>query len=333
MQFNVRSVTPIIKIIDEIIRNHNNMNNDNANESQSNFNLLSPYIALVKWHVAHYITHVLMRNQKEYNKRHSLRYQLENYKETAVELFRGVLDKEMEDMIAAHFFKKVLVEKVTQHVLDLIHLDVHKSMLKKYSQRKCFVMKEVMKDLAIKKDFNNCFQYAMDPFSFVETWFTENMLSFIFDKPQSGSSRYKQFANRYIKNIFGGTRAKVQMTTQQCKEQSKVSINERIKRFCTNLSSSKCLPVSEDIFVHVTDREKTDIFAFEDTVMKKMIQMENFVRDKFKETTSQNIKWRKSAISGVISALWGCKEKCPFCFEPCKMTKFSISVCSTEYKV
>ncbi|CAC5424342.1 unnamed protein product [Mytilus coruscus] len=252
--------------------------------------------------------------------RHSLRCRLENYKETALELFRGIVAKETEDIIAANFFQKVLVEKVTQHVLDLIPLDVHKCMLKKYSNRKFCVMKEVMKDLARKKDFNNCFHYIMDPISFVEKWLTENMLATIFNKKQSGVSEYEKFANRYIKKIFDETKNKTQMTTQQCKDFFQLSINEWIKRFCTNLSSSKILPVSEDLFVHVTKREKTDIFNFETTVMNKFNQMENLIRDKFRETTSQNVKWRKNPIPGVMSALWGCKAKCPLCFEPCKNT-------------
>ncbi|XP_063416250.1 interferon-induced very large GTPase 1-like [Mytilus trossulus] len=315
-RFNVKCVSDIMKIIDEIIAEHN------ATEKlkQLNFNLMDPYNALVTTHVVRYITIFLTRNENDYIKRHSLRCRLENYKETALKLFRGVVAKETEDMIAANFFQIVLVEKVTQHVLDLIPFDVHKCMLKKYSNRKLCVMKEVMKDLARKKDFNNCFHYIMDPISFVEKWLTENMLATIFKKKQSGLSEYEQFANRYIKKIFDETKNKTQMTTQQCKDFSQLSVNEWIKRFCTNLSSSKILPVSEDLFGHVTKREKTDIFNFEATVMNKFDKMEDLVRDKFRETTSRNVKWSKNPISGVMSALWGCKAKCPFCCEPCTNT-------------
>ncbi|CAC5424367.1 unnamed protein product [Mytilus coruscus] len=314
-RFNVKCVSDIIKIVDETIDDHNA-----KTYKQLNFNLLNPYNALVTTHVVRFITSFLTRNEKDYIKRHSLRCRLENYKETALELFRGVVDQETEDMIAANFFQKVLVEKVTQHVLDLIPLDVHKCMLEKYSTRKCCVVKEVMKDLAKKKDFNNCFQYIMDPISFVEKWLTENMLTTILKKNQSGVSEYENFANRYIKKIFDKTKQITQMTTQQCKEHFKLSINEWIKRFCTNLSSSKILPVSEDLFVHVTERENTDIFTFEATVMNKFNQIEEVVCNKFKETTSQNIKWRKNPISGVMTALWGCKENCPFCLEPRQIT-------------
>ncbi|CAC5424376.1 unnamed protein product [Mytilus coruscus] len=314
-RFNVKCVSDIIKIIDEII------DDNNAKKyKQLNFNLMNPYNALVTTHVVRYITIFLTRNEKDYIKRHSLKCRLENYKETALELFRGVVDKETEDMIAANFFQNVLVEKVTQRVLDLKPLDVHSCMLDKYSAKKCCVMKEVMKDLAKQKDFNNCFQYIMDPISFVEKWLTENMLTTIFNKKQSGVSEYEQFANNYIRKIFEETKNKTQMTTQQCKDFSKLSIKEWIKRFCTNLSSSNILPVSEDLFVHVMKREKTDIFNFEATVMNKFNQIENVIRDKFRETTSQNVKWRKNPISGVMRDLWGCKAKCPFCFEPCTNT-------------
>lgn len=315
-RFNVKCVSDFIKIIDDIIADHK----AKQKYKQLNFNLLPPYKALVTTHVVCYITIFLTRNEEAYIKRHSLRCRLENYKETALELFRGLVAKETEDIIAANFFQKVLVEKVTQHVLDLIPLDVKKCMLKKYSNRKCCVIKEVMKDLARKKDFNNCFQYIMDPISFVEKWLTKNMLTTIFNEKQSGVSEYEQFANKYIKEIFDEIKNKTHMTTQQCKDFPKLSIKEWIKRFCTNLSNSKILSVSEDLFVHVTERENTDIFNFEATVINKFNQIENVIRDKFRETTSENVKWRKNPIPGVMRSLWGCKAKCPFCFEPCTIT-------------
>ncbi|CAG2230256.1 unnamed protein product [Mytilus edulis] len=106
-RFNVKCVSDFIKIIDDIIAYHKAKNQ----YEQLKFNLLPPYNALVITHVVRYITIFLTRNEKAYNKRHSLRCRLENYKETALELFRGLVAKETEDIIAANFFQKVLVEK------------------------------------------------------------------------------------------------------------------------------------------------------------------------------------------------------------------------------
>lgn len=331
-RFNVKSVADILRIIENAIDEHN------TKKSQHwQFNLLPPYKALLIQHVVRYITNFFTNQEEEYTRRHSLRGQLEEYRETAWQLFKNVVDKKTEDHITAGFFKQALTKAVIDHVLDLIPIDIQDMMMFKFSHQKYSVIRDVMIYLADKNDFDECYRYILDPSTFVQEWLTKQMHTLVFDETTGKSNQYTLFAEKRIRKIFQGIEKAVKSITiekavKSIKPKTSLQyyrtlrashaspIKKWISSFIANLTKELMLPLDEFCFSHVTANSEIDVFSFTQIVLDQLEDMEETVCKHFTKTNVINIKWKKSPMSKLMDQLWGCTATCPFCREPCKST-------------
>lgn len=94
-----------------------------------------------------------------------------------------------------------------------------------------------------------------------------------------------------------------------------------IDRFLRDVQKSELeilcsLYISKDYFIHMVD---TDILRIENLKLLLRKQLQEFQKD-IKNELSLVTAWRDKIAEDVLDTLWGCKERCMFCKEPCKYT-------------
>ncbi|CAC5379623.1 unnamed protein product [Mytilus coruscus] len=321
VRFNVTSVADILRIIDNTVDDHNNNKSKNMH-----FNLLPPYKALLIQHVVSFITLFFTNEEDAYTRRHSLRGQLEEYRETAWQLFKNVLEKKTEDHITAVFFKQALAKSVIDHVIDLIPLDIQETMMLKFSHQKYSIIRDVMEYIAEHGDFEECYRYISDPNTFVQEWLTKQMHTCIFDKMQGNRNQYAIFAQKHVRKICIEIEKAVEgaSTAAGNKFSRNIKCHSPVKRwmasFSSQLNNAHVLPISEYNFSHVTEKSDIDVINFTQIVLEQLKETEETICRYFMNTNSNNIKWKISPVKQLMDQLWGCTSTCPFCSEPCKST-------------
>lgn len=334
-----KSVADILKIVENAVDDHNS-----SRSQDLRFNLLPPYKALLIQHVVGYITIFFTSQEQEYTRRHSLRGQLEEYRETAWKLFKNVVEKKTEDHITAGFFKQALTKSVIDHVSDMIPLDIQDTMLLKFTHQKYIVIRYILIYLAEKGEFDDCYRYISDPTTFVLEWLTNQMNTLIFDEIVGNSNQYGQFAKKHVRKIFTEIEKAVRsINVENAVKSAPQTANESflyddptdifntaticspvkkwIVSFTSYLTTKEILPISQYNFLHVTDKSEIDVYSFTQIVLEQLGDMEETVCRHFIKTTGNNIKWKKSPMTRIMDQLWGCTATCPFCYEPCKSTE------------
>ncbi|VDI48948.1 Hypothetical predicted protein [Mytilus galloprovincialis] len=331
-RFNVKSVADILRIIENAVDDHNSFRSQDLR-----FNLLPPYKALLIQHVVGYITIFFNSQEQEYTRRHSLRGQLEEYRETVWQLFKNVVEKKTEDHITAGFFKQALTKSVIDHVSDMIPLDIQDTMLLKFTHQKYSVIRDILIYLAEKGEFDDCYRYISDPTTFVLEWLTNQMNTLVFDEIVGNSNQYVQFAKKHVQKLFIEIEKAVRSINVEnavkCAPQTANEsflfddptdifntatvcspVKKWIVSFTSYLTTMEILPISQYNFSHVTDKSEIDVYSFTQIVLEQLEDMEITVCRHFIKTTGNNIKWKKSPMTRIMDQLWGCTATCPFCY-------------------
>ncbi|CAG2222093.1 unnamed protein product [Mytilus edulis] len=257
---------------------------------------------------------------QRYESKHSPRGQMMEYKNTAWTLCTNLVEQNTEDMISISFFKDAMMKSVTARVSNLIPMDVADKVLVSFSQEKYTLMKTIMTELAKNDNFDGYMAFIKDPATFTRNWLTDFLYKYIFHNKTDDIHHYGLLAKGRTTKIFETVAMAISETTILLKEMESICSSKWISVFVSKMNIYDILPVTENSFVHVLDRNISDLSNFKKVLFEEMKKVESQVNNKFVETTSDDVQWGKDVLSLIMGKLWGCETKCMFCAEPCMMT-------------
>lgn len=316
IRFDSSYVTEIFNIVTTEIVDHNEHSNN-----EYKFNLLPPFRALMISHVVGYIVVFFTEMNDKYNRQHSPKAQMQEYKGTAWVLFQYTVNSRSEDAIAAGFFQEAIIRIVEDHVMDMLPIDAQESIRVLFAQGKYSLIKDILIHLANSDDFEKYKSFIMDPRSYAEEWIMDLMNDKLFKKDLlHGRNHYSGLAKTRINKIFSQIGTSIHSATSYCNNVNTTSIDIWIDAFVKNINESKTLPLSIDLLVHVKNGKVTTFGDFESMLKDELVEMENKVSKQFENMTSTSVQWKKSPVPEIMNTLWGCPEICMFCKEPCMNT-------------
>ncbi|VDI83409.1 Hypothetical predicted protein [Mytilus galloprovincialis] len=315
VRFDNLYVREILNIISTRFKNHNNYS---SNEYR--FNLHSTYRAFIIEHVVRHLVMVFTELDQRYESKHSPRGQMKEYKNTAWTLCTNLVEQNTEDMISIGFFKDAMMKSVTARVSKLIPMDVAEKVLVAFSKEKYTLMKTIMTKLAKDDNFDGYMAFIKDPATFTRNWLTDFLYKYIFHNKADDIHYYGLLAKGRTTKIFETVAMAISETTILLKEMESICSSKWISVFVSKMKIYDILPVTEKNFVHVLDRNISDLSNFMKVLFEEMKKVETQVNNKFVETTSDDVQWEKDVLSLIMGKLWGCETKCMFCAEPCMMT-------------
>lgn len=309
--FNLSYVTEIFNIVIKDIDDHNNNRAKNYN-----FNLLPPFRAMMLGHVLRYATAFFTRLNDAYNKQHSLSAQMQPYKGTAWELFKKLVQRKTEDVIALMFFREAIIKTVEEHVSCLLSIDAQDKLLSLFSNGKASLVNDILVHFAETEDFNKINSYIQDPRAFAESWIKRLTNDYLFEEKSNEGNLFIQLAKSHISNIF----SQLSSSVTQASQSTQTGISIWIEHFVKHSNNSKALPLSIAIFVHVKNQKVPDLQNFVNMLRDQLGEMENDVVKSFKAKAKNSFKWKPNPVISIMDKLWGCTEVCMFCREPCMNT-------------
>ncbi|VDH98052.1 Hypothetical predicted protein [Mytilus galloprovincialis] len=315
VRFDLSFPTEIVFLISKEIAKHNE-----HLENSYRFNLLPPYRAMMFTHVKPFITDFFVRLNDKYNKKHSPKSQMKKYKGNVWTLFQNVVDSKTENVIAANLFRKVIAKAITDHVDDLFPILAQEHIMKSFAHEKYSLMKSIMIDLAEKDDFNNISVFIHDPSEYARMWVNQYLTREMFDRKSDNSTTYGQLAQSIIQKIFQQLSKRILEASRICRNSEMNDLSSWINVFVRNTTESNTIPFSNEMFVHVQNRNVHDLESYANVIILDLDDIENDIFMPYHNTDQYAVQWTENPIPGIMEKLWGCTAKCMFCAEPCRHT-------------
>ncbi|CAC5363000.1 unnamed protein product [Mytilus coruscus] len=315
VRFDVSFATEVLLLISKEIDTHNK-----HLENSYRFNLLSPYRAMVVTHVQPFITDFFVRLNEKYNKKHSPKGQMEEYKGTVWTLFKNVVDSKTENVIAATFFREAITKAVTEHLSDLLPILVQEHIMTSFAHEKYTLMKTIMTDLAEKDNFELFFIFILDPSEYTRAWMHRHIDNDMFDRGTDSSTTYGRLAKCQIQKILKQLLKCISEASRICCNSDMKDISSWIQEFIQHSRELNILPFPNEVFAHVQNRTVDDLESYTNDIINDWNEMERDISELYDDTDENTVQWKKNPISEIMEKLWGCTAKCMFCAEPCRHT-------------
>ncbi|CAG2212875.1 unnamed protein product [Mytilus edulis] len=233
-KFNEIDISYILNLVENEIENHNK-----HKDNDYKFRLTLQYKAMVLTNIAAYCTKVFIDINRQYDQRHNPQIKLEEYKDTAFELFVGLVHKKTEDVIAGNFFQEAIKSCILEQVQEDLPNKVEDEVLKSFEYSKYKVMKSVMKDLIDKNNFDHFSVYITSPDSYVEMWVRNYANTYLF---QNDGHKFGSLCKFIVENALEDVNSAVNNATEIVKARYGSRISTWIDEF---ISSCKYLPISK----------------------------------------------------------------------------------------
>ncbi|XP_052068787.1 interferon-induced very large GTPase 1-like [Mytilus californianus] len=315
VRFDISFATEILLLISQEIDKHNK-----HLENTYKFNLLPPYRVMVVTHVQPFITDFLVYLNDKYNKKHSPKGQMEEYKGTVWTLFQNVVDSKTENVIASNFFRKAICKAVTDHLDGLLPIIVQEHIMMSFAHEKYSLMKTIMIDLAEKEDFYHFAVFINDPSEYTRLWMNQYIINEIFDQGDENCTTYGRLAQSQIKKILKQLSKCFSEASRICRNSEMNDISSWIQSFIEHSRELNTIPFSNEDFVHVQNRHVDDLDNYTEIIIVDLEDIENDIVQPYRNTDQYTVQWKENPISGIMEKLWGCTAKCMFCAEPCRHT-------------
>lgn len=306
------------EVIEMLISKFDNYNKNESNEFQ--FTILPRFVVKLAVHITGHCVEVFSKMQTDYDNMHGIEAKLEAFKQTAWNVFKNTVKQSTEEVIAADLFCDQLKEIVHKAVMTAIPNEVVTYIIDDFSATKHYFIVRMMEDLAMKDNFDSCSLYINNASAFAYKWikeYTDNKLFSI--KSDNTQSWYAELALLHIQKIHKHIEKGVQHATRAVLDMGDNRMEVWIDTFCKVVEEQ--LPVPRSSLRRMTSRQITDFDNLRRIILEKLNTVEVDLISVFGEHNEKTIKWEGLSPSERVSEkLWGCKEQCPFCSEPCYKT-------------
>ncbi|CAG2218107.1 unnamed protein product [Mytilus edulis] len=159
-------------------------------------------------------------------------------------------------------------------------------------------------DLPTEKCRNQTVEVANHLFQKIDTQFAELGLTDIHWQKKQVSQILNELGNIVIKAI----------------DDRNAGMSSWVETFVTKNNECNTLPLSKDIFVHVENRNVTNMQTFSHALTEEIVEMRRRLFSIYEHDTAVSVQWNTNPVSEILDKLWGCLDLCVFCKEPCMIT-------------
>ncbi|XP_060567643.1 interferon-induced very large GTPase 1-like [Ruditapes philippinarum] len=284
---------------------------------ESKYNFKKTFYVKIYVHVSRHVHPIFESHNDMYFKTHGTAIILEKYREQQKISFESHLRcRQVEDIVAklfAHVIESFAEEWTSQSMPN----KVTDKLLAKLPDVKNRVIIVICTDLLKEGNFKNFVKYIVDPHMYASSWITEKANQCLDDpkEPVIAST-----ASSLLIEIFGTVSKCVQEVKRKYDGKSPPSIGTWLEYF-QNLMTSSYYCIPSERFRNVRQETSSSIENVEyltTTILDNLRKSEEKLAAKFKLQTSRSVTWAGfNPISRIIKKVWGCKEQCSFCGEPC----------------
>lgn len=307
--FDITYVKQILTAVVAGIENHNKHEND-----EYLFSLSSSFRAMIINHVASYATVFFTRKKEEYDKKHSPKAQMKEYKGTAWKLFKSTVQEKADDVIAVGLFKEVILKAIVEQIDHVLPIDVSDHMFVQFGDGKHGLVKEILVELANDENFDSYFAFIKDPQSYAESWLRKLIQKNIFETTINNEKMFAVLVQKRSLKLFEFIHRSIDSSTKKVCS----NISDWIERFVSEINTTGTLALSARMFSHIQNTPIKDIPAFVGLLNQEMLDAKEEFIGSYNKATPTTVQWKENPVSRIMKKLWGCTELCMFCHEPCK---------------
>ena len=300
-KFQPQYANEVLQMVKEEIKS------SNSKAERNGFAIRPALEAKLVSHILNYAIPIWEGMQKEYDETKSLKAKRNKFKEEMKQMYKS----KVKDSTEEFNFTELLCSKLEQIVSDAVEQQIGTKVAKEVAlqiNHKYNLIKLILTDLANKEQLDDYIAYITDAKTFAEKWLKQFFEKFIFDKIDSGTTKYAKHAEIIIASLTDIFEHNLLMAKGA----------KSTKEWLSILLKKVGLPETENL-------EQFDIKSFDNLnrlLDKKIPEMRENVLEVFKNTTSDGVKWKgEPPYTKVTHGLWGCVEQCPFCKEPCQFDR------------
>ncbi|KAK3084287.1 hypothetical protein FSP39_011091 [Pinctada imbricata] len=271
-------------------------------------------------HVKRFVFYHFSKFNVDFYHKRSVQYRLKCYKPNAFDFFTNTVNSKTQEIVAAKIICSELEERICNKVMLNVALIVKRALQTSFCFQKFYLIKGILEHLCRNLDFNEYMEFITDPESFAKNWLHHYLHERYFH-PENPDSFYA------LSEIeIQGMLSKIEsFLWTKFKEEDFESMEMWIVRFRQELDHIVALEKND--FLHVLYQNVTDIVHFNECVKENCRELYTRLQDRFKSMNSETVKWvDQSPVDGVFEKLWGCKEVCPWCKEPCRYAAVNHNV-------
>ena len=259
--------------------------------------------------------------QDKFLEQNSLECRIEQLKCTLFEKFCQLCAGIHSENVCANHIATVTLNGVKEHLKDTVFQILHRLFINDpehgsiYSCRSSLQL-AILKDLAIKKNFQEYISYIKNPFDTISTFIEQKIYEYSFN-PRVKSNIFNNLENRIheiLKNLINVSQSSVSKginTWHEWKEIYHTSISTLVRGI--RLSDLDIL----DVYTVDNFQQFSELLnqALKDSFSK--FDWKEWIDETLTSSPTHEFKHLQEKITG---SLVGCKALCPFCREPCQLS-------------
>ncbi|KAK3084300.1 hypothetical protein FSP39_011286 [Pinctada imbricata] len=178
--------------------------------------------------------------------------------------------------------------------------------------KKFHFIKHVLEFLCNNSDFDDYKKYLASPEEFSLTWLRDYVANILFD--HKGSNTFFVWTENETQRVISqverslnsiGNNDENIKSMSKWKSRFEEEVGQHISLKSTSLS-------------HVMDQNVSDVENFNKCIIDGLCDVKSRLQSSFKKVNADTVKWiGQPPVDDVFDAIWGCKEVCPWCGEPC----------------
>ena len=307
VDYDKTQFSTIIKLIKDGIATHNN-------DDSKKFRFSPALEILVAVQAGNFAFKIFEELSSKYNEKHSIMKKLQAYKPFAWLKFDSILNLKRNEINAAYSIclelKDIVRERIERTLPDVIASEIRT----KFGNRKHFLVKKVLEELASKRTCSSLLRYIAKPESYIEEWLENLTNKHVFDTTYYVMLT-KGYLTTHITNIKSA--ANVITNNKQIDDDLSVDIHDWIHSFKV-LLRKYYFGVKANAFQQASEFKINNLKDFVSCVQEKLCLVERDLTQEFEQNKPETIIWQgKNPHQAIFESLWGCTAKCPFCKEPC----------------
>ncbi|KAK3084046.1 hypothetical protein FSP39_007259 [Pinctada imbricata] len=262
--------------------------------------------------------HTFVNHKLNIKRENSLRSRLATFKVDTFMTFKDIVSKEHEDFIAAHAVSCTLKRHVWNDILTKLPEHLKKWIISVHSLQKFLLVKDILKQLTSQSNFQSFMAFIENPQRYALDYITSSTVKGFFQTvmKDSKSSPFEEWTNTIIDENLSLFNKTIQMLCEEWNSKNR-SPTSWISEYTKVLRESVSY-MSDDL---VSDLEKNTIKDINQFKVYLVDQLESKRNELIREVVTMkylDIKWvGQSPYVMALERIWGCKEKCPWCSEPC----------------
>ncbi|PAA62763.1 hypothetical protein BOX15_Mlig027448g1, partial [Macrostomum lignano] len=229
-------------------------------------------------------------------------------------LFENIVRRQAEAKIVADFIRDHLYSVMKQAFHERMAGKLRGVMRNEIGRTKYQLIVRMLTDMAQRDDAESILEYVRDSHTTALKWLTQFINRQLFQRTSDGNSVFSgHLESSLIAPIIAVTEEAARVAATRC-----TSLTVWVDEFCKEIKKE---------FV-VLSRHLQHVCTFESTVkVEDMLKhflgglgdLKSSLVKHFASMDESTVRWHgdSTLYSDVLQSLWGCKERCPFCSEPC----------------